>query len=170
METAAFKEHVQKSWHAVGARDNQDIPMSYCWVLPDGWHLFQAFPEVLCVYGTHETNNKHRPLLSLSLKDSDGKYVMVVVRCLMKILVVPFAMWRSPFCAFRDSITVLDAFAPLLVSTLHTCCRWQHLVHQGWRQDQRGLDFWKGNRQAARSQVSVIQDCTKLAGCAEGKI
>ena len=121
METAAFKEHVQKSWHAVGARDNQDIPMSYCWVLPDGWHLFQAFPEVLCVYGTHETNNKHRPLLSLSLKDSDGKYVMVVVRCLMKILVVPFAMWRSPFCAFRDSNTVID----------EACNDWRRLTRNG---------------------------------------
>jgi hypothetical protein len=49
--------------------------------LPDGRHLFQAFPEVVCIDGTNETNKKSRPLCTLSvLKDSSGN-VMVVVRC-----------------------------------------------------------------------------------------
>ncbi len=79
-ETEDFKEYAQKRSHAVGARDNQDVLIACCWVLPDGRHLFQAFPEVVCIDGTHETNNESRPLLTLSVKDSDGN-VMVVVRC-----------------------------------------------------------------------------------------
>lgn len=79
-ETADFKEYAQRSRHAVGARDDQDILIACCWVLPDGRRLFQAFPEVVCIDGTHETNNESRPLLTLSVKDSDGN-VMVVVRC-----------------------------------------------------------------------------------------
>ncbi len=79
-ETADFKEYAHKSRHAVGARDNQDILIACCWVLPDGRCLFQTSPEVVCIDGTHETNNESRPLLTLSVKDSDGN-VMVVVIC-----------------------------------------------------------------------------------------
>ena len=43
--------------------------------------MFHAFPEVVCVDGTHKTNNESRPLLTLSVKDSNGK-VTVVVRCI----------------------------------------------------------------------------------------
>ncbi len=49
-------------------------------VFPDGRRLFQAFPEVVCIDGSHETNNESRPLLTLSVNDSDGN-VTVVVRC-----------------------------------------------------------------------------------------
>jgi MULE transposase domain len=65
---------------AVGAREDQDILIGCCWVLPEGRCLFHAFPEVLCVDGMHETNNESRPLVTLSVKDSNGK-VTVVVRC-----------------------------------------------------------------------------------------
>ena len=43
--------------------------------------MFHAFPEVLCVDGTHETNNESRPLLALSVKDLNGK-ITVVVKCI----------------------------------------------------------------------------------------
>jgi hypothetical protein len=99
-ETADFKEYAQRSRHAVGARDDQDILIACCWVLPDARRLFQAFPEVVCIDGTHETNNESRPLLTLSVKDSDGN-VMVVVRCFD--LVVPLVISRSPSCALRYS-------------------------------------------------------------------
>jgi hypothetical protein len=79
-ETADFKENAQRSRHAVGARDNQDILIACCWVLPDGRRLFQAFPEVVCINGTHETNTESRPLHTLSVKDLDGN-AMEVVRC-----------------------------------------------------------------------------------------
>jgi hypothetical protein len=68
--------------HAVGTREGQDILIGCCWVLPEGRRLFHAFPNVvLCVDGTHETNNESRPLLTLSVKDLNGK-VTVVVRCI----------------------------------------------------------------------------------------
>ncbi len=51
-ETADFKDYAQKSRYAVGARDDQDILIACCWVLPDGRRLFQAFPEVVCIDGT----------------------------------------------------------------------------------------------------------------------
>jgi hypothetical protein len=79
-ETADFKEYAQESKQAVGARDDQDILIACCWVLPDGRRLFKAFPEGVCIDGTHETNKESRPLLTLSVKDSDGN-VMVVVQC-----------------------------------------------------------------------------------------
>jgi hypothetical protein len=82
-ETSAFKKYALETIHAVGAREDQDILVGCCWVLPEGRCLFHAFPEVLCVDGTHETNNESRPLLTLSVKDSNGK-VTVVVRCIAR--------------------------------------------------------------------------------------
>ena len=79
-ESADVKDYAQKSRHAVGASDDQDILIACCWVLPNGRRLFKAFPEVIGVDGTHETNNESRPLLTLSVKDSDGN-VIVVLRC-----------------------------------------------------------------------------------------
>jgi MULE transposase domain len=80
-ETSAFKKYDLESRHAVGAREDQDILIGCCWVLPEGRRLFHAFPEVVCVDGTHETNNESRPLVTLSVKDSNRK-VTVVVRCI----------------------------------------------------------------------------------------
>ena len=72
-ETSAFRKYALESRNAVGAREDQDILIGCCWVLPEGRRLFHAFPEVVCVDGTHETNNESRPLLTLSVKDSNGK-------------------------------------------------------------------------------------------------
>jgi MULE transposase domain len=80
-ETPAFKKYALESIRAVGAREDQDILIGCCWVLHEGRHLFHAFPEVLCVDGTHEMTNESRPLVTLSVKDSNGK-VAVVVRCI----------------------------------------------------------------------------------------
>jgi hypothetical protein len=68
-KTVDFKEYTQISRRAIGAREDQDILIACCWVSPDGRRLFQAFPEVVCIGGTHETNNESRPLLTLSVKD-----------------------------------------------------------------------------------------------------
>ena len=80
-ETSAFKKYAWESRLAVGAREDQDILIGCCWVLPEGRRLFHAFPEVVCIDGTHKANNESRPLLTLSVKDSNGK-VTVVVRCI----------------------------------------------------------------------------------------
>jgi hypothetical protein len=62
---------------------NSDLrPQMCCWVLPEGRCLFHAFPEVICVDGTPETNNESRPLLTLSVKDSNGRvYCGCLVHC-----------------------------------------------------------------------------------------
>jgi hypothetical protein len=46
-ETSAFKKYAWKSRHAVGAREDQDILIGCCWVLPEGRRLFHAFLEVV---------------------------------------------------------------------------------------------------------------------------
>ena len=175
-ETADFKEYAQRSRHAVGARDDQDILIACCWVLPDGRRLFQAFPEVVCIDGTHETNNESRPLLTLSVKDSDGN-VMVVVRCfapnerswLFRWLfqeALPVLLGTQTLRLVKLVMTDGDsqemaqvdyAIATYLVNAVRSRCGW-HLVHQGWRRECRGLGFRKGKRDAARSQVRVIQN------------
>ena len=104
-ETEDFKEYAQKSWHAVGARDNQGILIACCWVLPDSRHIFQAFPEVVCIDGTHETNNKSKPLIYTVCRrlwwKCDGSGQMLCPK--LKILVVPLVISRSPSCTLRCS-------------------------------------------------------------------
>ena len=100
-ETSAFKKYALESRHAVGAREDQDILIGCCWVLPEGRRLFHAFPEVVCVDGTHETNNESRQLVRLSVKDSNGK-VTVVVRCIAPNERSWFFRWL-----FREALPVL---------------------------------------------------------------
>jgi hypothetical protein len=168
LETSDFKEYAQKSRHAVGARDDQNILIACCWVFPDGRRLFQAFPEVVCIDGTHETNNESRPLLTLSVKDSDGN-VTVVVRCFAPNERSWLIRWL-----FQKALPVLKGAQALqLVKLVMTdgdsqemsqvdyaiCSLWGwHLAHQGWRQQCRGLGFWKRKRDVARSQVRVIDN------------
>jgi hypothetical protein len=162
-ETADFKEYAQKSRHAVGAREDQDILIACCRVLPDGRCLFQAFPEVVCIDGMHETNNESRPLLTLSVKDADGNAMVVVryfapnerswlFRCLFQealpvllgaqtLQLVKLAMTDGDS---KEMLTQVDyAIATYFVNAVHSRCGC-HLVHQGWRQECRGLGFWKG--------------------------
>jgi hypothetical protein len=48
------------------------------------------------------------------------------------------------------------AIATLLVNAVRPRCGW-HLVNQGWKRHCKGLGFCEGKRDAARSQVRVIQ-------------
>ena len=176
-ETADFKEYARKGRYAVGARDNQDILIACCRVFPDGRRLFHAFLEVLCIYETHETNNESRPLLTLSVKDSDGN-VLVVVRYfaapnkrswLFRWLfqeALPVLLGTQTLRLVKLVMTDGDpqemaqvdyAIAKYFVNAVCSRCGW-HLVHQGWRQECRGLGFRKGKRDAARSEVRVIQN------------
>ena len=83
VETEAFKKYALESRTAVGARDEQDILIGCFWVLPEGRRLFHTFPEVICVDGSHETNNERKHLLTLLMKDSSNdRKVTVVVRCI----------------------------------------------------------------------------------------
>jgi MULE transposase domain len=175
-ETSDFKDYAQQSRHAVGARDDQDILIACCWVLPDARRLFQAFPEVLCVDGTHETNNESRPLLSLSVKDSNGK-VTVVVRCFAPNERSWFFRWlfqeALPVLLGRQTLKLVKlvmtdgdaqetaqvdyAISRVFVNAIRTRCGW-HLVHQGWKRHVHGLGVRAGKTQAAKLQVKVIQN------------
>ena len=148
-DTVDCKDYAQKSRHAVGARDDQDILTACCWALPDGRCLFQAFPDVLCVDGTHKTNNKSRPLLTLSVKDSDEK-LTVVLRCyapnnkrswflrwlFQEALPVlldtqTLQLERLLMTADRDSQEMQQvelAIVTFLANAVHTQCGW-HLVY-----------------------------------------
>ncbi len=79
-ENAEFKDYAKNSQDAVGAREDQDILIACCWVLPKGQRHFQSFPEVVGVDGTHEISNESSRLRTLSVKDSNGT-VIVVLRC-----------------------------------------------------------------------------------------
>ena len=162
VETEAFKNYALESRTAVGARDEQDILIGCCWVLPEGRHLFHAFPEVVCADGTHETNNERRPLHTLSVKDSNGK-VTVVVRC-----IAPNE--RSWFfrCLFQEAVPTLllgpqllhavklimtdgdsqemahvdYAISTFFINAVRSQCGW-HLVDCGWRRNCKGLGYRK---------------------------
>jgi MULE transposase domain len=174
-ETREFKKYAFESRRAVGAREDQDILIGCCWVLSEGRRLFHAFPEVLCVDGTHETNNESRPLVTLSVKDSNGK-VTVVVRCFAPNERSWFFRWL-----FQEALPALlgeealhsvklimtdgdsqemsqvdFAISTYFVNAVRTRCGW-HLVDQGWRRNCRGLGYRKGKDAAARTQVRVIK-------------
>jgi hypothetical protein len=174
-ETAAFKKYALETRLAVGAREDQDILIGCCWVLPEGRNLFHAFPEVLCVDGTHETNNESRPLMTVSVKDSKGK-VTVVARCIAPNERSWFFRWL-----FQEALPVLFGphslrFVKLImtdgdsqemsqvdfarkthfVNAKRTRCAW-HLVDQGWRRNCTGLGHQRGQSAAAKRQMRVIK-------------
>ena len=174
-ETSAFRKYALESRNAVGAREDQDILIGCCWVLPEGRRLFHAFPEVVCVDGTHETNNESRPLLTLSVKDSNGK-VTVVVRCIAPNERSWFFRWL-----FQEALPVLlgaqslhsvklimtdgdsqemsqvdFAISSYFVNAVRSRCGW-HLVDRGWRRNCKGLGYRRGKDDAAKRQVRVIK-------------
>ena len=129
---------------------------------------------MVCVNGTHETNNESRPLVTLSVKDSNGK-VTVVVRCIAPNERSWFFRWL-----FQEALPVLlgeqslhfvklittdgdsqemsqvdFAISTYFVNAVRTRCRW-HLVDQGWRRNYKGLGYRKGKDVAAKRQVRVI--------------
>ena len=174
-EVSDVKEYAQQSRHAVRATDDQDLLIACCWVIPDGKRLFQAFPEVVCVDGTHETNSESRPLITVSVKDSEGK-VSVVLRCFAPNERSWFFRWffqeALPLLLGPDSLKLVKqvmtdgdsqemeqvdfAIATFFVNAVRSRCAW-HLVHQGWKRHATGLGYRPGKREHARKQIRVIQ-------------
>ncbi len=175
--SAAFKKYAWESRLAVGARKDQDILIGYCWVIPEGRRLFHAFPKVICIDGTHKTNNESRPLLRTpSVKDLNGK-VTVVVRCIAPNKRSWFFLWlfeealpvllgaHQSFHSFKliktdgdsQEMSQVDfAISTYYVNAVHTRCGW-HLVDQGWRQNCKGVGYRRGKDAAAKRQVRVIK-------------
>jgi hypothetical protein len=138
---------------------------------------FKPFQKLFASMGqSHETNNESRPLLTLSVKDSDG-IVMVLVRCfapnerswLFRWLfqeALPVLLGTQTLRLVKlvmtdgdsQEMTQVDyAIATYFVNAVRSRCGW-HLVHQSWKRECRGLGFRNGKRDAARSQVGVIQN------------
>ena len=121
--------------------------------------MYRAFPEVLCVDGTHETNNESRPLLTLSVKDLNGK-LTVVVRCIAPNERSWFFRWlfqrALPVLLGAQSLHSVKlimadghpqemsqlefAISKYFVNAIRTRC-WWHLVDQGWRRNCKGLGY-----------------------------
>lgn len=58
--------------------DEQSVMLSIMWSVPHCRRLFQAFPEVLYVDGTHATNQEQMPLLTVGVQDNEFKMNIVV--------------------------------------------------------------------------------------------
>ena len=71
-------KYARESRRAVKATDNQDVLIALVWVLPEGKRLFQAFPEVMYIDGTHNTNNEKRPLITIGIRNSNGNVPIVL--------------------------------------------------------------------------------------------
>ena len=60
------------------ASDDQDVVLSMIWSMPHCRQLFQAFPEVLFVDGTHKTNNEKYPLFTAGIRDENFNVVVIL--------------------------------------------------------------------------------------------
>jgi hypothetical protein len=58
--------------------DEQAVMLSFMWSAPHCRRLFQAFPEVLYIDGTHATNRERMPLLTVGIRDHEFKMNVVV--------------------------------------------------------------------------------------------
>lgn len=58
--------------------NEQSVMLSFMWSVPHCRRLFQAFPEVLYVDGTHATNRERMPLLTVGVRDHEFKMNVVI--------------------------------------------------------------------------------------------
>jgi hypothetical protein len=121
--------------------------------------LFLALPEVLGVDATHETNNEGRPMITITIKDSNGN-VIAVIRCFapnerswtfrwlfqeaLSALLREHALLNvRVIITHGDSqeMTQLDyAIDRFFTNAIRVRCRW-HLVCQGRKRHCTGLDL-----------------------------
>jgi hypothetical protein len=143
-------EYARESRTSVHAEDMQDVLISLAWVLPSSKRCFLAFPEVCFVDGTHKTNKEDRPLITMGIKDMDGK-MQIVLRCwapnerawmfrwLFKSA-VPTIFGKEGCERIRLVITDGDsqeysqldaAIAAVFINARRRRCGW-HIVTKGW--------------------------------------
>ena len=77
VEMQKMVEYGNDSRISLQAENNQSVMISFLWCTQYHRRLFQAFPEVLYVDGTHGTNNDRMPLLTVGIRDR--KFNMHVV-------------------------------------------------------------------------------------------
>jgi hypothetical protein len=144
-------------------------------VLPAARRIFQAFPEVIGIDGTHETNNEGRPLITITVKDSNGN-VIVVIRCLapnerswvfrwLLQEALPPLIGKETLARVQVVITDGDpqemtqvdyAIMEFFLNAIRVRCGW-HAVIQGWARCCTGLGHCKGKKKEAEIQKSILQ-------------
>ena len=65
---------------AVGATDDQDVLVALVWMSPQQRNIFQAFPEQLCIDGTHKTQRDEWELITFAVLDQ-ALNPEVVIKC-----------------------------------------------------------------------------------------
>jgi len=165
-------QYARDSRAVTAATDDQDVLISVAWALPSAKRLFNAFPEVLFIDGTHKTNNEDRPLITMGVKDMDGK-VQIVLRCwapnerawMFRWLfqsAVPTIFGREACQRIRLIITdgdsqeytqLDDAIAAVFVKARRRRCGW-HIVAKGW---DRHVRFHIGKTPTAQKLSSTVK-------------
>ena len=160
-DPAALGEDIMKYAHdsrvAVNATPNQDVLLAIVWVLPNGKQLFRAYSEVLFIDGTHKTNYENRPLITMGIKDSDGK-MQVILRALVPNerawmfrwlfqIATPSLLGAGSCDLVRLQITdgdaqetsqLDDALKTVFKISKRRRCGW-HIIEKGWERNVSGL-------------------------------
>jgi hypothetical protein len=135
---------------ATESDDDQDIVLSLIWTMSQGQRIFQAYPEIVFVDGTHKTNNEKFTLFTVGVRDENFKmYIVLRAFCpnergwmfewLFKEA-IPAILGGDACKQVRTIITDGDSqetteldsaiAAGIYGSAIRRRCGW-HIVHQG---------------------------------------
>lgn len=78
IEDAKPIEYANQCRIATDIHGNQDIVLSLIWSMPNCRRLFQAYPEVMFVDGTHKTNNEKYPLFTVGIRDENFNVIVIL--------------------------------------------------------------------------------------------
>jgi MULE transposase domain len=71
-------EYGNDSRMALRVPNDQTVLLSFLWCVPHCRRLFQAYPEVLYIDGTHGTNRERMPLLTVDIRDETFSVIPVI--------------------------------------------------------------------------------------------
>lgn len=77
-EMKSMIEYSNESRSSLRVPHDQSIMLSFMWSAQHCRRLFQAFPEVLYIDGTHGTNSERMPLLTVGIRDHNFKMNVVI--------------------------------------------------------------------------------------------
>jgi hypothetical protein len=81
-EQADLFTYAQETRSTRNLCSDQKLLVACAWVTPEEWRLFQLYGNVLYIDVTNDTNQEKRPMLTIVVKDGNGK-TYTVLRCLM---------------------------------------------------------------------------------------